>query len=200
LAGRNKPSRRYKNFTERRLEILRSAASAFTRNGFAHATMEDIADKVQMAKGNLYYYFPSKQDLLFFCQDESLGRLTDEARRIAGSELPADEQLRKMVVFHIKTILEELPGSTAHTDFRSLASPLLKKVIRKRDRYEETYREVIERGIKEGVFRKCNVKTSVWAILGALNWSVQWFSPKGRITADQLGAEFADLFVTALKK
>jgi AcrR family transcriptional regulator len=25
-----------------------------------------------MAKGNLYYYFPSKQDLLFFCEDESL--------------------------------------------------------------------------------------------------------------------------------
>jgi AcrR family transcriptional regulator len=41
--------------------------------------MGEIADKVQMANGNLYYYFPSKQDLLFFCQDESLGRLIDEA-------------------------------------------------------------------------------------------------------------------------
>jgi len=65
LAGKNKPVRRYRQFKDRRLEILRSAASAFTRSGFAHATMEDIADKVQMAKGNLYYYFP--------CQDESLG-------------------------------------------------------------------------------------------------------------------------------
>jgi len=96
LAGKNKPVRRYRQFKDRRLEILRSAASAFTRSGFAHATMEDIADKVQMAKGNLYYYFPSKQDLLFFCQDESLGRLTDEARKICKSELPADEQLRVM--------------------------------------------------------------------------------------------------------
>jgi AcrR family transcriptional regulator len=194
-----KPVRRYSQFKDRRLEILRSAASAFTRSGFARATMEDIADKVQMAKGNLYYYFPSKQDLLFFCQDESLGRLTDEARKISKSERSADEQLRTMIIFHIKTILEELPGSTAHTDFRSLDSPLLKKVIKKRDRYEGTYRQVIERGIKQGVFRKCNVKTVVWAILGALNWSVQWFSPKGKITADQLGLEFADLFVNALK-
>jgi AcrR family transcriptional regulator len=75
--------------------------------------MGDIAEKVQMAKGNLYYYFPSKQDLLFFCQDESLGRLLDRASAISTSKDSADKQLRAMIVFHIKTILEELPGSTA---------------------------------------------------------------------------------------
>ena len=193
-----KPGRRYRQFTDRRLEILREAASAFTRTGFTRATMEDIADKVRMTKGNLYYYFPSKQDLLFFCQDESLGRLIDETQTIAKSKLPADEQLRAMIISHVKTILEELPGSTAHTDFRSLPAPLLRKVIRKRDRYEQAYRSVIERGIKQGVFRKCNVKTAAWAILGALNWSVQWFSPKGEISVDQLGADFADLFIHSL--
>ena len=195
-----RPNRRYRQFTERRLEILRSAASAFTRSGFTRATMGEIADKVQMAKGNLYYYFPSKHDLLFFCQDESLGRLIDETSTITKSKLDVDAQLRAMIVFHIRTILEELPGSTAHTDFRSLPPPLLRKVIKKRDRYEEAYRFVIERGIKQGVFRKCNVKTAVWAILGALNWSVQWFSPEGEITVDQLGQEFANLFVNALKR
>jgi AcrR family transcriptional regulator len=162
--------------------------------------MGEIAAKVQMAKGNLYYYFPSKQDLLFFCQDESLGRLLDQASAISNSRKRADDQLRDMIIFHVKTILEELPGSTAHTDFRSLPSPLLRKVIQKRDRYEEAYRSVIERGMKRGVFRKCNVKTAVWAILGSLNWSVQWFSPKGEITVDRLGQEFADLFVNALRK
>ena len=195
-----RPNRRYRQFTDRRLEILRSAASAFTRSGFTRATMGEIAEKVQMAKGNLYYYFPSKQDLLFFCQDESLGRLLDQAATISKSQARADDQLRALIAFHIKTILEELPGSTAHTDFRSLPAPLLRKVIKKRDRYEEAYRSVIERGIKENVFRKCNVKTAAWAILGALNWSVQWFSPKGEITVDELGHEFGDLFVNALKR
>ncbi len=195
-----KPGRRYRQFTDRRLEILRTAASAFTRTGFTRATMGDIADKVRMAKGNLYYYFPSKQDLLFFCQDESLGRLIDETRAISKSKLRTDEQLRAMITFHVKTILEELPGSTAHTDFRSLPGPLLRKLIRKRDRYEQAYRSVIERGIKQRIFRKCNVKTAAWAILGALNWSAQWFSPKGEISADQLGRDFADLFINSLRR
>jgi len=123
--------------------------------------------------------------------------------RLRQSQNPSwmpDEQLRAMIGFHIRTILEELPGSTAHTDFRSLPPALLRKLIKKRDRYEEAYRLVIERGIKQGMFRKCNVKTAAWAILGALNWSVQWFSPEGEITVDQLGQEFADLFVNALKR
>ena len=195
-----KPNRRYRQFTDRRLEILRTAASAFTRSGFTRATMEDIAEKVQMAKGNLYYYFPSKQDLLFFCQDESLGRLIEETNIISKSKLRPDEQLREMIIFHVRTILEELPGSTAHTDFRSLPAPLLRKLIKKRDRYEQAYRAVIERGIKHGIFRKCNVKTATWAILGALNWSVQLFSPKGETSVEQLGQDFADLFIHSLRR
>jgi hypothetical protein len=46
-----RPSRRYRQFTDRRLEILRSAAAAFTRSSFTRATMGDIAEKVKMAKG-----------------------------------------------------------------------------------------------------------------------------------------------------
>jgi TetR/AcrR family transcriptional regulator, cholesterol catabolism regulator len=73
-------------------------------------------------------------------------------------------------------------------------------VITKRDKYEKVWRAVIERGIKSGVFRKCNVKTAVWAILGALNWTAQWFSPQGAISVAELGTEFADTFIHSLRK
>ena len=43
--------------------ILRSAASAFARNGFSNTTMEDIAKRAGVAKGTLYLYFKSKHDL-----------------------------------------------------------------------------------------------------------------------------------------
>jgi AcrR family transcriptional regulator len=200
MPEKTKPSRRYRQFTERRLEILRSAAEAFTQRGFAGATMEEIADRVGMAKGNLYYYFPSKQDLLFFCQEQSLTRLLEEAGTALRSKTTASDQLRLMIIAHVTTILQEIYGSTAHTDFRSLPAVKLKQVIRKRDQYEKAYRTVIERGIQEGTFRQCNVKTTVWAILGALNWTVQWFSPTGEITVNQLGEQFADLFVHSLGK
>ena len=199
MADKRKPVRRNRRFMERRLEILRSASAAFTRNGFTGATMEEIADKAKMAKGNLYYYFPSKQHLLFFCQEYSLGRLTEQADEVVRSTQPADAKLKGLIALHVRTVLEELPGSTAHTDFRSLPRDQLKKIVRKRDRYEKAYRQVVEAGMEEGVFKVADVKTAVWAILGALNWIVQWYSPKGEMTAEQIAEDFGDLFVGSLR-
>ena len=198
MAEREKPVKRNRRFTERRLEILRSAAAAFTRNGFTGVTMEEIAEQAQMAKGNLYYYFPSKQELLFFCQDYSLTRLNAQADAVLKSKEPADAKLRALITLHVRTVLEELPGSTAHTDFRLLPKEQLRKIVRKRDRYEKAYRKVVEDGVAEGVFEVSAAKTAVWAILGALNWIVQWYSPKGEMTVEQIAEDFSDLFVGGL--
>ena len=199
MGKKEKPVKRNRRFTERRLEILRSAAAAFTRNGFTGATMEEIAEQAQMAKGNLYYYFPSKQELLFFCQDYSLTRLNEQADTVLKSKQPADAKLRALIALHVHTVLEELPGSTAHTDFRSLPKEQLRKIVRKRDRYEKAYRKVVEAGVQESLFEVGEAKTAVWAILGALNWIVQWYSPKGEMTAEQIARDFGDLFVGSLK-
>ncbi len=199
MGKKEKPVKRNRRFTERRLEILRSAAAAFTRNGFTGATMEEIAEQAQMAKGNLYYYFPSKQELLFFCQDYSLTRLNEQADTVLKSKRPADAKLRALIALHVHTVLEELPGSTAHTDFRSLPKEQLRKIVRKRDRYEKAYRKVVEAGVQESLFEVGDAKTTVWAILGALNWIVQWYSPKGEMTAEQIARDFGDLFVGSLK-
>ena len=160
--------------------------------------MEEIADKAHMAKGNLYYYFPSKQDLLFFCQDYSLSRLTEQADKIVKSYQPVGAKLKGLIALHVRTVLEELPGSTAHTDFRSLPKDQLQKIVRKRDRYEQAYRAVVQAGINEGVFDVTDVKTAVWAILGALNWIVQWYSPEGKTAAVQIAEDFGDLFMRGI--
>ena len=68
--------------TRKRVEILRSAAAAFRRRGYHGASVDEIARALHMTKGNLYYYFESKEEILYFCHDYSLDillRLLDEA-------------------------------------------------------------------------------------------------------------------------
>ena len=136
---------------------------------------------------------------MFFCQDYSLTRLNEQADTVLKSKRPADAKLRALIALHVHTVLEELPGSTAHTDFRSLPKEQLRKIVRKRDRYEKAYRKVVEAGVQESLFEVGDAKTTVWAILGALNWIVQWYSPKGEMTAEQIARDFGDLFVGSLK-
>jgi hypothetical protein len=70
--------------TERRVEILRAAAACFHRRGYHGASVEEIAKALQMTKGNLYYYFKDKEEILFFCHDYSLDLLLDLLRRVRG--------------------------------------------------------------------------------------------------------------------
>ena len=64
-----------------RVEILKSAAAAFRRLGYHGATVEQIAAALHMKKGNLYYYFRNKEEILFACHQYSLDRLLEAARR-----------------------------------------------------------------------------------------------------------------------
>ena len=47
----------------RRDEIVRRALKVFARKGYDATSMDDIADRARVAKGTLYYYFPSKENL-----------------------------------------------------------------------------------------------------------------------------------------
>src|SRR3954469_13845717 len=75
-----------------RVEILKSAAKAFRKLGYHGATVEEIASALQMKKGNLYYYFRNKEEILFACHQYSLDRLMqlfDDVQ--ATTAAPADK-------------------------------------------------------------------------------------------------------------
>lgn len=182
------------------LEILRSAAVVFRQRGFDGATIEEIAGRLGMTKGSLYYYFRDKEEILYATQSYSLDRLLEHARRIERLRLPPDRKLREIIVAQMRCMLDELQGSSAHIEFHALSPKKLRAIISKRDRYERKLRAVIERGQRSGVFVRCDAKLATLAILGAVNWSVKWYRPEGPLSVDRIAHEFADLLVRGLRK
>src|SRR5262244_3956972 len=81
-----------------RIEILKSAAASFRRLGYHGATVEEIAAALRMKKGNLYYYFRNKEDILFACHQYSLDRLHEILDEVERSGGPPEEQLRRLIV------------------------------------------------------------------------------------------------------
>src|SRR5438105_14677132 len=121
-ASRTRP-RAHGRREARRAEILRRAGAAFRERGFHGAAMRDIAAALGMTPGNLYYYFQSKDDLLYFCQKQALTRLLAGARKILSDGLPPQIRLRELVQAHVLCLLEETGGSAAHLEFRALPGP-----------------------------------------------------------------------------
>jgi AcrR family transcriptional regulator len=187
-----------RRYLARRLEILRAAGREFRVRGFAETGMRDVAAAAALSPANLYNYFRGKHDLLFFCQDNSLDRMIaalDKARHMRAS---AAIKLRMVIVSHLRCVLDEVEGSAAHLLTTALPPRQQHYLVRKRDRYEEGVRHLIVAGMRSGEFAPCDPALAVRAILGSLNWSVQWFSPDGPLTAAEIAERFADYLIRGL--
>src|SRR4030088_3010095 len=106
--GRAKRRKRPRNADPQastRVDILKSAAKAFRRLGYHGATVEEIARALHMKKGNLYYYFKNKEEILYACHQYSLDQLMQLLHEVQDSGLSADEKLRRLVHAFVHTIL-----------------------------------------------------------------------------------------------
>jgi len=183
-----------------RLDILKSAAKAFRRLGYHGATVEQIAAALHMKKGNLYYYFKNKEEILFACHQYSLDQLLQLLEDIEESDLRADEKLRRLVVAFVHTILDELHGTALGLDLEALSPAHLRTVIVRRDRFDKGMREVLKEGIRSGAFVYADAKLLSFAILGAVNWIPRWYNPDGPSTSEEIAEKFADYLIGGLRK
>jgi AcrR family transcriptional regulator len=183
-----------------RVEILKAAAKAFRRLGYHGATVEEIAAALHMKKGNLYYYFRNKEEILFACHQYSLDRLLGILDEIERSGVSPEQKLRGLIGAFVHTILDELHGTALGLDLEALSPAHLRTVITRRDRFDKGMREVLKEGIRSGTFVYADAKLLSFAILGAVNWIPRWYSPEGPSTSEEIADRFADYLIAGLRK
>ena len=182
----------------RRIGILRAAAQVFRQRGFADTGMRDIAEVAGFSHGNIYYYFATKLELLFFCQDYSLDRMIEAMDELAHQRLAADEKLRRIVERQLRFMLDELDGAAAHLEIDALSPAMRTRIVKKRDAYEGMVRKVIVDGMRSGAFRRVDAGLVTRAILGAINWTARWYRPTGPMPASEVALTFSDYLVRGL--
>jgi AcrR family transcriptional regulator len=183
-----------------RIDIMKSAARAFRRLGYHGATVEQIAAALRMKKGNLYYYFKNKEEILFACHQYSLDRLLQLLDEIEGCGAAPAEKMRTLIVGVVHIILDELHGTALILQLEALSPAHLKTVIERRDRFDRGIRRVMEDGIADGTFAPTDIKLRSLALLGAVNWIPRWFNPAGPATSTEIADRFADYLIAGLKQ
>jgi AcrR family transcriptional regulator len=197
---RKKPVSREASGSLTRAEILKAAAAAFRRVGYYGSTLEEIAAALKMKKGNLYYYFRNKEDILFACHQYSVDQLLAVLETVERGELPPEQKLRQLIVSSVNIILDDLQGTALFLDIKALGPRYLKQAIARRDQFDQGVRRVIAQGVDWGVFDpKVDPKLLSFAILGAVNWIPRWYSPEGPATSHEIADRFADYLIAGLR-
>jgi AcrR family transcriptional regulator len=183
-----------------RVEILKSAAAAFRRLGYHGATVEQIAAALHMKKGNLYYYFKNKEDILFACHEYSLERLLALLDEVELSGLSPDKKIHRLIVSSVHMILDELHGTALFLDLEAISPAHLKTIIVGRDRFDHGVRKLVDEGIRAGIFAQTDAKLPSFAMLGAINWIPRWYNPDGPLSSEEIAERFADYLIAGLKR
>jgi AcrR family transcriptional regulator len=184
---------------DRREAILRSVANVLRNSRVSSLTIKQVADELGMTKGNLYYYFKDKQDILYHCHMRSVEnslRALSEARALGHTP---SEKLRILLVRHIRAIIDDGFGSILQTDLENIRSSQRKQYIAKRDELERGVRLLIEDGVRAGEFVCADVKLTGFAILGGINWIPKWYRPNGSSTSAEISEHMADYYLRGLR-
>ena len=186
--------------SERRDAIMRGLNTVLRARGRPGALrMQDVADHLGLVKGNLYYYFRSKEELIYHAHVKCVQVSLEALERAAASKANPAERMRTLIVEHILAMTEGEYGAVLLEDIDHLTPAHRRKYVALRDQFENGVRELIKTGIALGDFARQDPRVAGFAILGAINWIPKWYRSDGELSARAIADRFADMFVRALR-
>ncbi len=177
--------------SERRREILEAAALLFAERGYAASSMRDIAERVGLLGGSLYYHIKSKEALFVEVHDLAL---EDAAVRIRASIRGLDDPWARLEAACIQMLEIQLdPHSITMplmNDFRAVPPPVRSRLVAKRDDYERIFTDLIAAlPLADTVDRRLYRIL----LLSQLNTVSTWYRPEGR-TPEDIGRQIVSIF------
>lgn len=183
----------------RRQALLSAAARLFRLQGFDGTSTRDIATAAGMQSGSPFYHFKSKDALLYAVMEAGMhSAIARQVQAIDGALPPADarEALRRLIQVHFEVLLG--PGNdfvpVMLYEHRALSPAERATLAQLQVRYESVWTPVLQ-ALHDSGQLQAPVKLSRLLILGALNWTVQWFDRNKEASVEELTDAAMKLFL-----
>jgi TetR/AcrR family transcriptional regulator, cholesterol catabolism regulator len=172
-----------------RQRLLDAAAKVFRDKGYAGARLSDIAELADMHTPGVYYYFPSKEDLVEEVLRVGVARAcayVEERVAAVPEGSPALDRLRAAIEGHVIMVLEIGDYTSANIRiFGQVPGDIRLRHLADQRAYGDVWRRLLEDARAAGELR-ADLDLSVirMLILGALNWSAEWYRPGSQSAAE----------------
>jgi len=188
--------------SNRREELLLTAARLFKTYGYHGTSMQQLADAIGLGKGSLYHHMVSKEELVHEIMTSGVADAISKADAILADDgLPPVEKLRTAIRVLIRDVCEDFDASlglVVMSDGHILSPDLRAEYVALRDEYEDRFESIIKLGIESGDFEPCDTGLATKTVLGMCAWVVFWFRPGGRLTPEEIAREVARVCLKGL--
>jgi AcrR family transcriptional regulator len=171
----------------------------FAEKGYQGASIRDISRSSGVSLSGLYYYFESKQKLLYLIQSNAFTSILRRLeRRLAGLADP-EHRLCVLVANHVDYFLRHpMEMKVLAHEEEALEDPYRREIADIKRRYYELARGIFDELRKSGRVRRINPRVAVLRLFGMMNWIYKWHNPRVDPQADRLADTIGSIFLAGV--
>ncbi|HEY7914044.1 MAG TPA: TetR/AcrR family transcriptional regulator [Blastocatellia bacterium] len=177
--------------------MLKTSAAIFAVKGYHSTSIRDIARATGMSLSGLYYYFKSKEELLFLIQDYCFSTVIDDCRRLLDGVEDPVRRLRLLIENHLNYFVNNMNEMKVLShEANSISGELLKKVNAKKRQYVDLAMDLISEIGRQYRVEGVDVRVATFSLFGMMNWIYNWYNPRRDVDVAGLSQNMTRLFLT----
>jgi TetR/AcrR family transcriptional regulator, cholesterol catabolism regulator len=186
-------------FDRRLSEILAHATGVFDEKGYAGASMRDLSRASGMSLAGLYYYFESKEKLLYLIQRHTFTTILARLRtRLEGVTDP-EARIRVFILNHLEYFLanQKAMKVLSHED-EVLKNGYGTEIASIKREYVRTCVQLLDE-LKQDQGLSFSSRTAALSLFGMMNWIYTWYKPRVDGDAHELALQMGDIFLQGVE-
>ncbi|TVT47113.1 TetR/AcrR family transcriptional regulator [Amycolatopsis rhizosphaerae] len=175
-------------------EILTAAAELFGERGYDAVSLEDVAERLDVTKGSLYYYFSGKEELGTAAIETLGNEWTARLEQLLdGSTGTAAQRLRALIREHVTIAVRDYPAALRlFLVPRQWPDAQRERIKELRQRHDALFRGLVEEGVASGEFTVTTVDTALQCMHAAMTQAPMWCGEAKPRDRDRAIDEVAD--------
>ena len=187
------------DYDAKREAITAHAAKLFARNGFAGASLSELAENCAVSKSLIYHYYASKEAILYDVMKDHIDDLLSVAKSHAANGASPQEDFVRLT----KALLRHYVGAADQQkvllyELESLPKARKDEIVAKQRKIIARVEEILAAANPALLNDRKTLRAKVMLFFGMLNWTHTWFNSKGAISRDELADMAADVILKSL--
>lgn len=174
--------------------ILAAAARVFAAKGYHNASIRDISRESGVSLSGLYYYFQSKEELLYLIQEHVLATLLKRLQEKTAEVEDPVGRLRILMGTHLRYFLNNMPEMKVLShESDSLSGDYLERVNAKKRSVTQVATAILEEIRPDS---DLDARVTTFGLFGMMNWIYTWYRPERDVCVDTLVDQMSRLFLS----
>jgi AcrR family transcriptional regulator len=185
-------------FDRQLARILEHATAIFYEKGYEGASMRDLSRLSGLSLAGLYYYFDSKERLLYLIQRHLFLSVMDLLRERLKEESDPEQRIRTFIRNHLEYFLArpEAMKVLSHED-DVLKDAMGTEISSLKRQYYRCCADLVD-ALKTAKGLQFNSRVAALGLFGMMNWIHTWYNPRVDGDAQTVAQEIADVFLRGI--